>query len=358
MTTHIANPSARRAASAALLTLMFAAKDVAHPLAGTCLSEATFSKRLEFASIDSASKALARPDAWARQLSAFDRGARMRTLAPTSTQQFLQFASGAAVEGTPAELTDWAAVAEQIGRAVEGLNVKLPRILLVKTDGREESDAAYTRARSIFLPERFISLPVTDPRRAFFLLAHELFHVLSRANPAQRDALYALLGFERVAGFEYPAELEGRRLSNPDAFEYEHAVSVQTAAGAATVVPVIQATAPLEEVIQLPSFFAALDIMLLAVDADTGEIRHDTGGNLITYGFGNTDWPARMLRNSSFIIHPEEILADNFATLMEKRATGVLSPANPNGFPVNDPDLLFDIERTLTVGCHGESAGR
>ena len=58
-----------------------------------------------------------------------------------------------------------------------------------------------------------------------------------------------------------------------------------------------------------------------------------------------------MLRNSSFIIHPEEILADNFATLMEWRADGALPPANPGGFPVNDVDLLTAIEGVLASGC-------
>ena len=55
-----------------------------------------------------------------------------------------------------------------------------------------------------------------------------------------------------------------------------------------------------------------------------------------------------MLRNSSYIIHPEEILADNFATLMTWRSDGVLPPENPDGFPVNDVDLLIALERVLT----------
>ena len=58
-----------------------------------------------------------------------------------------------------------------------------------------------------------------------------------------------------------------------------------------------------------------------------------------------------LLRNSSFIIHPEEILADNFATLMEWISDGVLPPANPDGFPVNDIDLLTAIDHVLTSGC-------
>jgi hypothetical protein len=107
----------------------------------------------------------------------------------------------------------------------------------------------------------------------------------------------------------------------------------------------------LNEVIQLPDFFDALDIVLLSVDTSTGEARRDGNGDLITYNFGNTNWVPLMLRNSSFIIHPEEILANNFATLMEWRSDGVLPPANPAGDPANDVDLLVAIEDVLANGC-------
>ena len=201
------------------------------------------------------------------------------------------------------------------------------------------------------LPESMTSLPTTDSRRAYFLLAHETFHILSRTDSQLRDDLYALLGFTTVEGFEYPAELEERRLSNPDAFEYLHTLTVQSGSESVDVMPVIQSLLPLNEVIQLPNFFDALDIVLLSVDASTGEALRDGNGDLIKYNFGNTNWIPLMLRNSSFIIHPEEILADNFATLMEWISDGVLPPANPDGFPVNDVDLLTAIENVLTSGC-------
>jgi hypothetical protein len=140
-----------------------------------CFAKKTLSERLEFANADRAGKILRRPNDWARQLSAFDRGARMRTLEPTTTESFLAFASNAGLGWTPAEQAHWTTLAERL------------------------SDAA--------------------------------FHVLTRENAALRHALYALLGFERFAKFEYPAELEGRRLSNPDAHYYDHALAVQTPDG-------------------------------------------------------------------------------------------------------------------------------
>jgi hypothetical protein len=366
-----------RTAAALLITLVLAAParadtpapgDWTHdrqplPLDGTlhhrparaCLQKDSVLERLEFANLFASKLLLRIPDAWARQLSDFDRGVRQRTLAPTSTRGFLEFASGAAAGWTSAEIASWKPLVARLSTAAKGLNVRLPYVFLVKTTGAEEFDAAYTRGHAIFIPQRLASLAVTDERNAFFLLAHELFHIISRVNPAHREKLYALLELERVDGFTYPPELEERRLSNPDAFEYEHALTVETAGGPVSVLPINQSRVPLAEAIELPSIFEALDIALLAVDPASGAVLRDAGGAVIAYNFGNTDWVPRMLRNSSFIIHGEEVLADNFATMMETRSTGVLAPTNPGGFPNNDPGLLLDMEEQLTGGCPRKS---
>ena len=89
----------------------------------------------------------------------------------------------------------------------------------------------------------------------------------------------------------------------------------------------------------------------MSVNSSTGEVRRDGNGNLIKYNFGNTNWVPLMARNTSYIIQPEEVLADNFATLMEWRSDGFLPPANPGGFAVNDVNLLVAIQDVLEAGC-------
>jgi hypothetical protein len=318
----------------------------------SCTKSNTLSRRVDFADLHRARKILGHKDPWAKQLSDFDLGARQKTAEPTSLREFLEFAADAGMAWTAQERASWRPLIHKLSDAMQGLNLHVPHIDLVKTSGAEEFGAAYTRRRAIMLPESTTSLPTTDPRRAYFLLAHEVFHVLSRADSRLRDDLYALLGFRILEGFEYPAELENRRISNPDAFEYLHTLTVQSGSESVDVLPVIQSLLPLNEVIQLPDFFAALDIVLLSVDTNTGEAHRDGNGDLTMYNFGNTNWVSLMARNSSFIIHPEEILADNFATLMEWRSDGVLPPANPDGFTTNDVDLLVAIEDVLAHGCN------
>ena len=317
----------------------------------SCTKSHTLSTRVDFADLRRAQKTLRHKDRWARQLSDFEMGARQKTTAPTNLQEFLDLTAGAARPWTVQEKAEWTVVVDKLSDAMKGLNLRVPNIDLIKTSGEEEFGAAYTRRHAIMFPESMASLPATDSRRAYFLLAHEVFHVLSRTDSLLRDDLYALLGFRAVDGFEYPAELEDRRISNPDAFEYLHTLTVQAGSEAVHVMPVIQSLLQLSEVIQLPNFFDALDIVLLSVDAGTGQALRDSNGDLIKYNFGNTSWVPLMLRNSPSIIHPEEVLADNFATLMEWRSDGVLPAANPGGFPTNDVDLLTAIEGVLASGC-------
>jgi hypothetical protein len=317
----------------------------------SCTESNSLSRRVDFADLDRARHVLGNGDDWARQLSDFDLGVRQKTALPTSLREFLAFTEEAGMRWTAQEETAWTALIDKLSKAMKGLNLHVPNIDLVKTTGKEEFNSAYTRERAIMFPQPITSAVTTNPRGVYFLLAHELFHVLSRMDSQLRDDLYALLGFKKVKGFEYPAELEGRRISNPDAFEYLHILTVQSGGSSVEVMPAIQSRLPLNEVIQLPNFFAALDIVLLSVDGRTGAVKRDSNGNLVKYNFGNTNWVPLMMRNSSYIIHPEELLADNFATLMEWRSDGVLPPTNPDGFAVNDINLLNAMQRILARGC-------
>jgi uncharacterized protein len=329
---------------------------------GQCLTKTTLSERLRFADIDRARELLGRSDEWARQLSAFDRGVRQRTLEPTNTRGFLEFVSGEAVAWTDDEQLYWKSLVDQLSEALEGLNLDIPDAFMVKTTGLEEFDAVYVRNRSIIFPQGRVAV-AGDVRRDFFLLAHELFHLLSLEYPARRDELYALLGFRRFAGLEYPAELEDRRLSNPMyGSRYEYVLTVQAASGPVDVTPAYQAAVPLEEFIAISeggmsmgAFFEVIDFVLLPVDTGTRAVLRDGSGYPIIYRYGDTDWIERMQRNSSYIIHPDEQMAENFALLMEWRRSGTVPESVPGGpgegFPVNDIGLLEEIQKVLTAGC-------
>jgi creatinine amidohydrolase len=325
-----------------------------------CLTETTLSDRLQFADIDQAREILGRSDEWARQLSAFDRGVRMKTTEPTTTRGFLEFVSGETAAWTSDEEAYWQSLIDQLSEAMEGINVNIPDAWMVTTTGLEEFGTAYVRNRSIILPRGRVDI-AGDVSRDFFLLAHELFHLLSLENTALREELYGLLGFRRFPGLEYPVELENRRLSNPMySARYEYALRVHTDSGPVYVTPVYQAAVPLEEFIAisgggLRAVFEAVDFVLLPVDTGTRAVLRDDSGKPVVYTFEDTDWIEQMQRNSSYIIHPDEQMAENFALLMEWRRSGSVPETVPGGpgegFPVNDIGLLTEIEKVLTAGC-------
>lgn len=324
----------------------------------SCNAKPTLAERLLFADAGTTYILLGRTDDWARQLSAFERSARRRTLDPVTTRELLHHAGLQGVHWSAEREAQWQGVADELNTAVLGLNVRLPHVFVSQTTGLEEFNAAYSRNDAIVLPkERADLFGQLGPRSDFFLLAHELWHLLSWEDDKLRDAAYALLGFEEFKGIEPPVELEGRRLSNPGGHTYEHALRLEESPdGPVDVVPFIRSTASLEEVIQLPTagppaIFGVLEILLLPVDTANNELVRGANGELVTYNFGNTSWVPQTLLNTNFIIHPEEIMADNFALLMEWRATGMLPATTPGGFPVNDIQLLEDFEDVLTEGC-------
>jgi hypothetical protein len=143
---------------------------------------------------------------------------------------------------------------------------------------------------------------------------------------------------------------------------HEYVLTVQAASGRVDVTPAYQAAVPLEEFIAISeggmsmgAFFNAIEFVLLPVDTGTRAVLRDGSGYPIIHQFGDTDWIERMQRNSSYIIHPDELLAENFALLMEWRRGGTLPESVPGGpgagFQVNDIGLLEEILKVLSAGC-------
>lgn len=322
--------------------------------ARACVDSTALSDRLHFAGAEEAGTLLGRPDDWSTQLSAFERSARVKTLEPVTEEQLLDHLSGQGVDWTVAERTHWGELVDRLRAALVGLDLELPALEFVQSTGRDEFGAAYSRSGAVVLPESRVAISGNE-RADFFLLAHEVAHAISWSDASLRDELFGLLGFERFDGFDPPPELETRRLSNPDGHTYQHALEVETPDGSAYVVPFVRSSVPLEEVIALPAagpeFFEVLDVLLLPVDIETGDLARGPDGALLTYDLADTNWPARMSRNTSYVIHPAEVMADNVASVMEWRSTGVMPADNASGTAVGDPDLLRAIEEVLVGMC-------
>ena len=295
---------------------------------------------LRLASASEGRAILAAQDDFTRALGSFDRSFRMRTCAPVEDADLRRFLGEQAVDFTPEESKVWEEAIAVVARGARGLGGVLPpEVLVVKTTGREERDHAYTRANAIVLPAARVGS--LRGERALRLLAHELFHVASRASPALRDATYALLGFTPVGPIVPPPELDGSRMTNPDAHVLGHYVQL----GDRAVVPLLTCPLPLAEVLERTSVLGLVRATLLEIDPEKGTVLRDGDGAPILVDAESTDWSRLIGRNSKYTIHPEEVLADNHALLVYRRLGSAGRPADPAFLDALEETILTCAER-------------
>jgi len=204
----------------------------------------------------------------------------------------------------------------RLGKAISGLRPALERlaitfpkrITLVKTTGAEEGHAFYTRDTAIMIPER-----ESGPANEELLektIAHELFHILSRNNPELREKLYRVIGFTKCNEVGFPEELKSRKITNPDAPRNDHSIRVRVKDKQEDVVPILFANSPSYDPAKGGEFFNYLQLGFLPVSKSSATGKTPLTSQEIS-GFSE-----QIGRNTKYIIHPEEILADNFALLV------------------------------------------
>ncbi len=269
-----------------------------------------------FATRRQAKQALATRDGFVARLSAFDRSARMKTARPVPEDEFLGFLAAQALPWLPEEVEKTQRALAAAAPRLAGLAARLPAtILVVKTTGEEESQAAYTRRNAIFLPPNKIAYAPADLER---LLAHELFHILSRHNRGLREALYQMIGFQPCGEVALPEPLAERKITNPDAPRLDHCVAVQYDHAPLAVVPVTYAREAPYDAARGWGFFDYLETRFLAVraGADGWAPLRRHGMPLLLQAAEVEGFYEQVGRNARNVTSPEEILAENFAALV------------------------------------------
>ena len=282
-------------------------------MGGNCLAH--------FATASEAAEILTRKDDFIQRLSAFDRAARMKTDRTVSQDEFLAFAKASVASWTDAEKGKVETAIGQIRPALEALSLPLPKtIALLKTTGAEEGQAFYTRDTAIVFPEGQLTAANATPLEK--TIAHELFHILSRENPAIREALYQAIGFIPCAEIQLPASLQARKITNPDAPRNDHSIRLRVDGQEVAAVPILFSAAEKYDTHRGGEFFSYLQFQFLILENGSG-----------SFSAGEVVPPSRVSgffeqvgRNTDYVIHPEEILAENFALLVLNQQQ-IASPA-------------------------------
>jgi len=275
-------------------------------------------QELVFDTPSAARELLGKRDPFIERLSPFDRAARMKTNGPVDEATFLRFVADSVVEWKPTEQDRIRAGFDMIREGLRKTGVPLPPVIhFIQTKGREEGNAPYTRGNAIIVPSGTVRRPAAQLTG---MLAHEVFHILSRSNPALRDRLYAAIGFEPCGEVRHPATLADRRITNPDAPINAHAIEVNLDGERVHGVPILFSTSPTYDAERGGEFFAYLKFELLLVERTP-----DGGHRVLTVAAGPrmvpiekvTGFHEKIGRNTGYILHPEEVLADNFALIVQ-----------------------------------------
>jgi CYTH domain-containing protein len=189
-------------------------------------------------------------------------------------------------------------------------------LFLVKTKGHHYGASTfYTRTNGIIIPQ--YELDEKNEAMMVNVLLHEIFHIYSRNHPHKRSKLYKAIGFEALnLPLQIPSPLQSRILLNPDGVNWKYGINfpLPNDSMVRAIPLIISKKTHYEE----DNYFDHLEFQLYPVT-----LQNDTFHVQVADGWRSPLPPVALLQgfhdqigdNTAYIIHPDEILADNFVLL-------------------------------------------
>ncbi|HSA89284.1 MAG TPA: hypothetical protein VLF42_05215 [Burkholderiales bacterium] len=292
--------------------------------------------RFAFATQSEARAALGAQDDYVRATSTLERPVVMGTRDAMDAARFAAAMRAAALEWSEDERKPFAGVLARLERFLSGMKWRAPAaILMVKASDRLMEGFPHTRGNAIVIQEGTLREILARPAMLEFIVVHEAFHVLTRANPALREELYSAIGFSACASVELPEALERLRLTNPDAPWSRHAIAVSWHGRPVEVLPFVHLAS--EAVEPGAGFASRMRTSWLVVERREERcVARDEGAALEEL----EGLRAQIGNNTGYLIHPEEILADNFALLYREAVT-------PGVTRIRSPEILERMRSVL-----------
>jgi hypothetical protein len=162
---------------------------------------------------------------------------------------------------------------------------------------------------------------------------------MSRHDGSLRSRLYRIIGFEVCQPIELPASLAPRRITNPDAPRIDCVITLPGPEGRQyTGAPVLYSSTANYDAKRGGSLFQSLVFRLLVVESRSGRWQPllKSGEPVVINPRNEPAFLEMIGKNTDYIIHPDEIMADNFVRLA-----------------MNDPDvptprIIDEMRRVLT----------
>lgn len=284
---------------------------------------------IHFIDGDKAVSEFSKIDDFVSNMSKFDLQARLNCSQNVDTNQYIDFITKQIVPWNQQYIKIITEIIENLFKISANILklCNLPKdILMILTNGEDEAGAAYCRGKNI------IVLPITklqnnEKSMSDFAsgnewettIPHEIFHIISRNNLNLRDKLYECIGYFAIPDskvVELPIDLVNLKITNPDAPVTKHYIKLCTMDSPDKelfLAPVLVSSGEYNADEGM-SFFDYLLTRFAVLDETTWKVKR-----MIPYSevFGLFD---KIGTNTKYIIHPEEILADNFVLLLHKRS--------------------------------------
>lgn len=266
--------------------------------------------------------------------------------------EYIRFMKTEVEDFTPEEVKALGDAVDKMYKTVSqlGPNIFPDTLKLIKTKGHHYGDGVwYTREDCIIIPANEMAAANTNS----FLgtLFHELSHVYSRLNPEKSKQLYKLIGFESIGlnNLMLPPALAERVLYNPDGVDFAQKIDlVQEDKSVIHAIPVIYSN----HVGYTPDkkeFFGYLEFNIYQIEKQSDgkwKVKVQDDGFTSTLKLDTQpDFFRQIKDNTGYIIHPDEVLADNFSFIMQDlNGKQVSAKFSPEG-----KQLLEDIKKVLTA---------
>jgi len=276
---------------------------------------------VRFATRDQATQILGAKDGFARALGSFDRSARLQATENVSTAQVLDFMSRQARSFTDDEKSRVTELLASIRRRLRelGWDLPLPRqVLLVKASSRLENGFPHCRQNAIILPNSTAGLRNPDLK---LIIIHELFHILTIAAPDLQERLYAVVGFKPCPGVSFPKQLTERKVTNPDAFGVNYCAELEYQGRPIHATPILLSpTATYDPSRDIPFIeYARVRFLVVEKEGEKWACRYKDGSPMVLKRSEVSGYLDKVGRNTGYIIHPEEVLAQNFMFIVRGR---------------------------------------
>lgn len=193
-------------------------------------------------------------------------------------------------------------------------------IYLVKLNAKAYGEGVfYTRDNGIYIPYSELNEENLGGLISVFL--HEIYHIMSRYSEDFRRSSYKLIGFEAVEGqLDFPKELDRRILLNPDGVNMAYAITLKTENEEdkpIKAISVIHTNTPNYSETK-PAFFSYIQFDLFQIEPKDDGYKVNISeeiGPMVTPDIPDLYYPSffeQIYDNTQYIIHPDEIMADNF----------------------------------------------